>query len=154
MRPRHSVYCVRPMTGWSLAEIKKYYIKLAQRLHGMGYRVYHPLLCREEVDSSRIITPRGSTKLPHITDRAIFSRDKWMVREADIVYANFIGAEKASIGSCFEIAWAHILGKHVIIVMDKNNPHRHTFMLEAADVIFMDEKSALRYMSNWGTASN
>jgi threonine dehydrogenase-like Zn-dependent dehydrogenase len=70
------------------------------------------------------------------------------------VYANFLGATKASIGSCFEVAWAHILGKHVIVVMEENNPHQHAFILEGADVVFDNERAALRYLSNWGATSH
>jgi len=150
MKPMHTVYCVRPMTGFLLIDIKKYYKYISKKLRGIGYKVYYPLVCEEEMNSTQHIPAQTKSLVPGRTSRAIFSRDKWMVQSADIIYANLLGSTKASIGSCFELAWGHILGKHTVIVMEENNPHRHTFVIESADIIFTDEKNALKYLKDWG----
>ena len=84
---------------------------------------------------------------PLTTNHAIFSRDKWMVQQVDILFANFTGATIVSIGSMFELAWGSLLGKQVIVVIDKKNIHQHAFVLEAASIIFEDENEAISYLT-------
>jgi hypothetical protein len=69
-----------------------------------------------------------------------------MVHQSDVVYVNLLKTVAPSIGCIMELAWAHDLGKHTVVVMQKDNPHRHAFVLEAADVVFEEERDALRYL--------
>ena len=46
----------------------------------------------------------------------------------------------------FEMAWAHQLGKHSVVVMEKDNIHRHSFVLEASDVLYETYSEALDYL--------
>jgi hypothetical protein len=45
-----------------------------------------------------------------------------------------------------ELAWASILGKHTVVSMQKENVHRHAFILEAADVIFETHEESMEYL--------
>lgn len=49
---------------------------------------------------------------------------------ADLVFANFLGANHISIGTCMEMAFAFTRQIPVIAVIDKDNPHAHHPMLE------------------------
>jgi nucleoside 2-deoxyribosyltransferase len=63
------------------------------------------------------------------------ARDRMDIMRCDLVVANFIGAERVSIGSVGEVFWADAYRKPVILIMEDNrpeNPHFHLFILELA----------------------
>jgi len=70
-----------------------------------------------------------------------------MVERADIVLADLRCAKRVSIGTVFEIAWASDTGKHVVLILERgSHPHDHSFVYEAADVVFYNEEDALTYL--------
>ena len=72
------------------------------------------------------------------------ARDRFDVMRADILLANFLGAEAASIGSVGEIVWADIMQKPIIIVREPSgNIHDHDMLNELAGWIFHDLDQAL-----------
>ena len=71
-----------------------------------------------------------------------------MVTQSDIVFADLTGTITASIGCSMELAWASMLGKHTVVVIPKENIHRHAFILEASDIIFDDTQKAIEYMAS------
>jgi len=144
-----SIYLTHPMTGLPLRDVFAYYDDLTAKLRDIGYRALSPMLgtdwLREEADQ-----PAGAIGYddhPLCTPKAIFRRDHWMVREANVVFADFTGATSPSIGSCFELAWAHEIGAYVVVVMDRGNPHWHSFVLAGADVVFPTADDALDYLA-------
>jgi nucleoside 2-deoxyribosyltransferase len=133
------------MTGLSAEQIAKYYADLKVKLTDMGLYALQPFYGKE-AEEGQIFQSHGYTK-PIATDHAIFKRDHWMVRQSDIVYANLLGADRVSIGSMMELAWGYQMEKHVVLVMEKDNVHKHCFVHEAADVIFDNTEDALEYLS-------
>ena len=112
-----------------------------------GFMVYTPLLGKS-FDDGFVLNQRGYEGSPLTKESSIVLRDNWMVRQADIIFANLGGVTKISIGTMFEIAWAYMLGKYVVVVMEKDNPHRHAFIEECA-TIFEDEEEALCYLESF-----
>ena len=88
----------------------------------------------------------GYTDHPVSTNHAIFERDLWMIGQCDILYCNLTMADIVSIGSCMELACGHILRKHIVVTMQKDNIHRHAFVLEAAHVIFENVEESMNYL--------
>ncbi len=73
----------------------------------------------------------GSDCSPLITDKAIVGRDRSDVMNSDCLLVNVLGAKIASIGTVSEIAWAYMLQKPIVLVMEKKgNVHHHSFILE------------------------
>lgn len=61
--------------------------------------------------------------------RFVVDRNKHLIRTCDVVLANFLGAEKTSIGSVGELFWADALGKPIVIVREKSgNVHDHAML--------------------------
>ena len=83
---------------------------------------------------------------PISNNHAVFERDKWMVSQCDILFADLVGAQHVSIGTMMELAWAALLGKHTIVAIDKDNIHRHAFVLEAADIVLETTEEAIEYL--------
>ncbi len=65
----------------------------------------------------------------------LFNRDKNDVITSDALLVNLYGATKVSIGTMFEIAWAHILNIPTVVVMESENIHVHPFVSEAASFV-------------------
>lgn len=66
------------------------------------------------------------------SSRGIITRDYNDCKRSDIVIANFLGAQKVSIGTVMEIAWAKAFQIPAIVVMEKEgNPHDHPMINES-----------------------
>ena len=62
----------------------------------------------------------------------ITCRDHNDVKRCDMLFVNFLGAEKVSIGSVMEIAWAHAYQKPIVIVAEEDNINMHAFVRQVA----------------------
>ena len=144
------IYLVGPISGESYDDVINAIEIKRSTLEDIipGAQVYHPMTGKSALRNEIEFKSVGYNEIAIATNRAIFGRDKWMVRQADVIIADFRGASKASIGSMFELAWGHILGKLVVVMMEDDNVHQHAFVLEAADVIFTDFKDVVVYLKN------
>ena len=141
---RPKVYLAGPMTGLTLLDSEAWR-EHAARVLAERFEVYSPLRGKEFLRGRGAMLPDGPSEV--YGDQGIYRRDGWDVRRADIVLANFLGARQVSIGTCFELAWAHHLGKYVVVVMDEDNPHFHAFVRQAASVVFGGLDTALNYIN-------
>ena len=140
-----SIYCVRPISGCSADDVFNYYEKTKEILTGMGYNVFTPMY-GERYLRTELEFKAKDYRSPISTNGAIFKRDRWMVDQSDVIYANFLGAKHVSVGSMFELAWGYDTKKQVIVVMEDDNVHQHTFVLEAATIVFNNVSEALEYL--------
>jgi len=135
-----TIYLAGPVAGETLAAAGNWRRTVAAYLDECGFRVLDPLRAKYDVigqdggplkDSYSGILGSGS--------KAIFERDLYDVRQADIVLANFTEAKKVSIGTVYEVAVAHELRKYVAVCMRTNDPfHDHPFIHESASIIVPD----------------
>jgi len=140
------IYCVKPISGCSGDEVFEYYDNIRKILLGIGYDVLTPLYGKGKLRTEVEFKAHGYQNDPLTTNHAIFGRDKFFVQQSDILFANFIGADRVSIGSVMEIAMGHIFGKQIVVVMEKDNIHRHAFVLEASTIVFENEDDAIKYL--------
>ena len=147
MKLQLKIYCAAQITGKTWNEVCKYYKDITSLLDSVGYIVFNPMVNKGSGGGDSVISPGNyKTTNPSLSNKAIKKRDFWMVRQVDVVLVDFTGTQVASIGMVSELAIADLLGKHTVVVMDKENPHNHAFVLEEADVIFEDMPSALDYL--------
>ena len=139
------IYLAHPITGLSGEEVFTYYDEMRKTLSPY-YEILCPMMGKNSLRTSASIEPDGYT-FPLATNHAIFNRDKWMVKLSDVVFCDFTGSDKASIGCCMELAIAATLGKYIVVVMDKQNIHNHAFIKEAASVIYENSETALSYLT-------
>lgn len=76
------------------------------------------------------------------TRRGITTRDRMDVTRCHCLFANLLNMKmrpaemhKVSIGTVAEIAWADMLRKPIVVVMEKDNPHQHAMVVEMAGFI-------------------
>ena len=138
------IYVASSITGMSYEETERFFKETKDELQSLGFMVFNPMTAKTELRTEKELKADGYHH-PTITDNAILYRDHWMVLQADIVYVDLSRAEKISIGCCFEIAWAWENNKHLVVVLPKNNPHRHAFVKSAAHIVFETTKEAFEY---------
>ena len=142
------IYLVGPISGESyddvVASIEERSSAILEQV--TGAQVYHPMIGKSYLRNEIKFKSTAYDQYPMSTNRAIVGRDKWMVRQSDVIVADFRSAQIVSIGSMFEIAWAHLLGKLVVVMMGDDNVHQHAFVIEAADVIFETFEEVVEYL--------
>lgn len=69
---------------------------------------------------------------PLSTDAAVVARDRFDVGRCNLVLANFLPAERASIGSCVEFGWADAFRKPVVAVVEPGSVHDHPMLRQIA----------------------
>lgn len=141
------IYLVHPISGLSADDVFGYYERTAKDLTELGYDVLTPVYAKQHLRCEKEFRATGY-KSECSTNHALFTRDRWMVKQADIIYANFLLAKGVSIGSMMELAWASDSDKHVVVSMQEENIHQHAFVLEAASVIYDEHDKAMAYLKN------
>lgn len=140
------IYIAGAISGQSGEDVISYFGNTKSLLTGMGYQVFSPMTGRDHFRNEIRLKSHGHDN-PISTNHAIIERDCWMVSQCDILYCNLTMAEIVSIGSTMELAWGHILRKHTVLAMQKDNIHQHAFILEAADIIFEEHDDAISYLA-------
>ena len=143
-----TIYLAWPISGHSYDDVVNYYVTMRHTMEDIGFRVLHPMIGKEALRNEVKFKAEGYGN-PESTNHAIKARDQWMVRQADIILADLSTAETPSIGCICELAWADVLGKHKVVVMDKGNPNYHAFVLEMADIVYPELGMALDYLQNY-----
>lgn len=141
------IYLAHPISGLSGEEVVKYFANARDTVREMGYEPLQPMTGKGELRTEREFKSVGYGT-PVSTNHAIFERDNWMIRQADVVYVDLFGCSAISIGCTMELAAAAALGKHTVVVMEDTNPHRHAFVIEASDIIFETPNAALEYLES------
>jgi nucleoside 2-deoxyribosyltransferase len=141
------IYVAHQITGSTFDEVVDYYGWAREIFESFGYEVLCPMTAKGflRVDELEKFKPKDY-KNPISTNHAIYERDQWMVKECDVLYCDFTGVDRIPIGCIFEIAWAALLGKHVITVIPPGNILQHAFMLESSDITFENTGQAVDYL--------
>ena len=135
------IYLSFPMSGQNFNDLEDYVALAKAELRCYGYEVLHPLTATSYL-RDQTIAHSGYLE-PEATDRAIFSRDKAFVQLADIVYVNNMGFEKLSTGCTFELAWAEMLNKQVILACEHE---QHAFIKQSVGIQFETHMKAMLYL--------
>ena len=140
------LYLAHPLSGHDYDGIMTYYRDLSRRLP--YYDILCPMVAKERLKGMTLSD--GHKQFPVTTPHAIVERDRWMVSQADVVLVDLTPANSdsgVSIGCVSELAWAALLGKHTVLVMEDGNVHDHSFVRENADVIFPALEEAEGYLT-------
>lgn len=144
------VYLAGPITGRSYLDATDWRKVATRELAEHGITGLSPLRGKEYL--------AGLEHLPHTADqplstqKGITTRDRWDCTRSDLVLVNFEdtdkrldtnGQERASIGTCMEIAWADAHRVPVVMVMRDGNVHDHPMIREAVGFIVPTLEEAL-----------
>ena len=140
------VYTVGAISGLSYDECVKQFKERVKKLDEMGYAVFYPMLAKNYLRNEKSLRAEGYDN-PLSTNHAIVRADFWRVDQSDILLVDFTNAkERVSIGSVAEMSRGYAGGKLVITVMQKENVHRHAFVLEMSSIVFETNDEAFEYL--------
>lgn len=94
------------------------------------------ILCASPLRNKEFLKQKGELmgsyeESPLSTARGIFTRDRFDVSRCDLLFVNFLGTTRVSIGTVMEITWANAWGKPIVLVMEKTgNVHAHPMLDE------------------------
>lgn len=136
------VYLAGLISGFSFQEANEWREEAFKKLHKYGIAGASPLRGKDHLKDTTVLHKKGHDWNIMSTQKGITTRDRWDVRTCDIVIMNLLKAKEVSVGCSMEVAWADMLGRPVILVMEsEGNPHEHAMLLECCGyrVETMDE---------------
>lgn len=129
-----TAYLCGPITGLSTQEARMgWRAHVSRELGACGVQCLSPLRHYDHLMHVQKLSELGNPQHVLTTPQGILARDKFDVLRSDLLFVNFLGAERVSIGSIYEIAWSHLHHKPVLICMEEDvNPHDHAFVRQTA----------------------
>ena len=127
-----TVYLAGPITGLSYNGCTDWREHAIKSLSEVGIRGVSPLRAKEYLQNQHVIADCYENQVLG-SAKGITTRDRWDATRCDILLANLLGADKVSIGTVMEIAWADLSRIPVVLVMEpEKNGHDHAMIREAA----------------------
>ena len=140
------VYLGGPIRGLSYDEASNWRNQAIERLSEVGIECLSPMRGKELIKEESKITD-SYENLKGCSSKDIFNRDKFDVSRSDILLFNFTNRKVSIIGSLFELAWGHLLGKYCVLAVDKESIYaKHPFVKESASIIFDNIEDAIDYV--------
>ena len=151
MRNDFTVYLAGPITGCTYGDCTDWrgwvIDNLPQGIVGLS-----PMRHKEY-----LLERTSGADLGHVADqypdfvlssqRGIFARDHWDCKRCDALLVNMQDAERVSIGTVMEIAWAHAYGKPIVLIMEDGSIHDHSMLREACPFRVKDLDEAVEVLS-------
>lgn len=146
-----TVYLAGPITGLTYGGSVEWRDEAIRRLHNKGIKGLSPMRAKHFLKALGTATLSGTGEEyqhlnPLSTSRGIMTRDFNDATTCDVLLVNLLGAERPSIGTIMEIAWAWQRRTPVVIAMEASgNPHEHMMLAEATGyrVETLDEALAI-----------
>lgn len=128
-----TVYLSGPITGCKFEEATDWRTQVEAKLMRMNIKVLSPMRYKDE--RKRAGPDVLDANDARIDGHFIMGRDYYDVIRCDLLLVNLIDCPRVSIGTIFEIAWAYMLQKMVVLVMEPDgNIHDYPFINESASV--------------------
>lgn len=131
------MYLAGPITGLSYNGSTDWREQASKHLALYGIQGLSPLRGKDYLKNETAISDNyGNHTNPIVqimsSQRGIYARDKFDCERSDALVVNLLGAQRVSIGTVMEIAWAGAANVPVILVMEKEgNIHEHSMLREA-----------------------
>lgn len=125
------VYLAGPIAGHGMGAIVDWRVEAANWLAQLGIRSLDPLRGKTREAIEAFLAGKALPHAINTSNSAIVQHNKYDVLTADVILANLSYGNKASIGTMFELAWAHMAHKPIVAVLPKDmGLYRHPFILE------------------------
>lgn len=125
------VYLAGPISGCTYDQCTDWRARFAAELKSWGVEALSPMRGKDYLNDGKIID--GAYDQTILSNaQAILHRDFWDCCRSDVVLVNLLGAERVSIGTVMEIAFAHARQIPVVLLMEpKGNIHEHPMIQQA-----------------------
>lgn len=130
------VYLAGPISGLNFFGATDWRAEAQSQLAEFGIKTLSPLRYQEHLKTVGVFTDCAKEterfKSPMSMPKGLTIRDRWDARRCDVLLVNLLGAEKVSIGTVMEIAWADGADKDIPIVCaiePEKNIHEHAMLM-------------------------
>lgn len=130
-----TVYLAGPITGLTYDEGQDWRTTLEVMFRDVGMRALSPLRGKSYLKTFGKLEDQYIGVHPLSDQKGITTRDRNDCMRSDVVIANFLGAERVSIGTVLECAWADAARVPLIVVMEEENVHQHAMIREVAGYV-------------------
>jgi nucleoside 2-deoxyribosyltransferase len=146
MRANLLVYLAGPMTGMTMEYVRKWREEAQQKLESNGFTVLNPARGLVFLKPEVVVKDAYEDEFSE-NKHVVFTRDKFDSTRADVLIVNLLKTTRVSIGTMMEMAWAHLSGRFLVTVMEREgNPHTHAFVRETSCVICDSVEAAVDYV--------
>lgn len=129
------VYLSGPISGKSYGGATSWRDDATRFLNGYSIETLDPMRGKASLQGQKVIEDQPAVGGALVADAAIYHRDHWDVERCDVVLVNLSeSGKRVSIGTMFELAWAWIHRRVVILVLPDDNVHEHAFVRQAASM--------------------
>ena len=130
-----TAYLAGPITGMTFENATDWREHTKKRLADVGITGFSPLRAKQYIGELGGRVRDQYDTFPLSTASGIICRDRYDATHRDIVLVNMLGAEKVSIGTVMEIAWADAFRVPIVLVMEEGNIHTHAMLTEVSSYI-------------------
>lgn len=130
------VYLAGPIAGLNYAGATEWRDIAKRSLNAVGIEAYSPMRAKQYLKNIASF-PSDSEVFKTLSvlscNRGITTRDRFDCTHADVILVNLLGAERVSIGTVIEMAWADANRIPIVLIMEpEGNIHHHGMLLEVA----------------------
>lgn len=142
------VYLAGPITGLTYDGAQEWREYAKACLAFVGIVAYSPLRLQETLRAHGRLDAGGTGSSyarlhPLLSASGMTARDRHDVRTSDAVLVNLLGAERASIGTAMEIAWADAFRVPTVVALEEGGVHDHALLTDVASYVARDLDTAL-----------
>lgn len=135
MTVMQQVYLAGPITGLDYEGSTDWRVFAKGVLSNVGIRGLSPMRGKEYLKGLGTLSGTGE-EYAHLSvisnSRGIMTRDRYDATRCDVLLVNLLGADRVSIGTVMEIAWADLKRIPIVVAIEaKGNPHEHMMLSEA-----------------------
>lgn len=136
MNSNFLVYLAGPISGLTYDDAEDWRTLAKASLALADIKAVSPLRAKDYLrDLSSAISGTGA-EYQHLgvlsTPRGVMTRDRYDATRCDALLVNLLGAERVSIGTVMEIAWADYCRTPIVVAIEPSgNPHEHMMIAEA-----------------------
>jgi len=140
-----TVYLAGPITGLTYDQAEDGWRRwAADALSATGkIKALSPLRGKHYLRDQGALEKQYLTLHQMSSPQGIVRRDFNDVKNCDAILAYFLGAQKASIGTCWEMGAAYALQRPVVAVLEPGSMHDHPFITQTAAYTFNNIEDAL-----------
>lgn len=141
---KNSVYLAGPITGSSYDSTVNWRDTFKKNIDSRII-CYSPMRFKTFLQNEKVIQANTNKYSNILTkSKSILSRDYFDVQRSDLIVVNFLGADKVSIGTVMELAWAFSMQKQIILITEEGNIHNHIMINEAVNYIVDSVEQAMQ----------
>jgi len=137
------VYLAGPISGCDYLECTDWRAYVAEALDSAEVKCLSPMRNKEMLAEEEYMNPLGYDH-PLTTQRGVQTRDHNDCIRSDLLFVNLLGAERVSIGTVMELAWAWEKRIPIVCLMEKDNCHQHIMLKESMDFTLEDVDSGIK----------